>query len=281
MNDSDLTELAQQVEKHYQYYNAATVVADYADYEGEQHILPVEELLFSSYIKPGASILDIAVGAGRTSRYLARIASRYVGVDYAPEMLKICRDRHPQLEFRETSATDLSSFQDKAFDAVVISGNSIDELLTDEDRRHCLLECWRVLRAHGVLIFSSRTPHAILARRTPRLIKRYRLDHVQARSGTLSFYIGRIRNFVVARLALAKITVKSTYLYARKPAFWKGAGYMLDNTGLLLHYATPRKVVAEMSQYGWQLLATRGGDYPRKTKPFGTYFHYYAFSKPA
>jgi SAM-dependent methyltransferase len=281
MNYSDLTGLAQQAEKNFRYYNTASVVADYASQQWEQYIFPVEELLFASYIKQGGAILDIAVGVGRTSKYLAGIASRYVGIDYAPEMLRICRSRHPRLEFLEMSATDLSLFQDKTFDAVVIAGNAIDELLTDEDRRHCLLECWRVLRAHGVLIFSSRTPHAILARRTPRLIKRYRLDHVQARSGTFSFYIGRIRNFIIARLALAKITVKNMYLYARKPAFWKGAGYMLDNTGLLLHYATPRKVVAEMSQYGWQLLATRGGDYPRKTKPLGTYFHYYAFSKPA
>jgi len=278
MNSSDLSELAQQAERHYRYYNTPSVVADY---EGEQHILPVEELLFNSYIKLGAAILDIAVGAGRTSKYLARIASRYVGIDYAPEMLKICRNRYPQLEFWEISAVDLSFFQDKTFDAVVISGNAIDELLTDEDRRRCLLECWRVLRANGVLIFSSRTPHAILARRTPGLIKRYRLDHIPAHSGTFSFHIGRIRNFIIAPLALAKITLEKTYLYARKPAFWKGVGYMLDNTGLLLHYAIPRKVIGEMSQYGWQLLATQGGDYPRKTRPLATYFHYYAFSKPA
>jgi ubiquinone/menaquinone biosynthesis C-methylase UbiE len=281
MNSSDPTELAQQAEKHYRYYNSPAVVADYANSQWEQHIYPVEELLFNSHIKPGGAVLDIAVGAGRTSKHLARIASRYVGVDYAPAMIKVCRNRYPQLEFWEMSATDLSFFQDKAFDAVVIARNAIDELLTDEDRRRCLLECWRVLRPNGVLIFSARTPHAILARRTPRMIERYRLGHIAARSGTLSFHIDRIRNFIVAPLALAKITLEKTYLYARKPAFWKGVGYMVDNTGLLLHYATPRKVIAEMSQYGWQLLDTQGGDYPRKTRLFATYFHYYAFSKPA
>jgi ubiquinone/menaquinone biosynthesis C-methylase UbiE len=277
MNDSDLTELAQQTEKHYRYYNTPSVLADY---EGDKYIIPAEQLLFSSCIKPGAAILDIAVGAGRTSKYLAGIASRYVGIDYAPEMLKICRNRYPQLEFREMSAADLSFFEDKTFDAVVMSGNAIDELLTDEDRRRCLLECWRVLRAHGVLIFSSRTPHAILARRTPGMIKRYRLDDKPARSGALYFYIRRIRNFIITPLALAKITLEKTYLYARKPAFWKGEGYMLDNNGLVMHYATPRKTIAEMSQYGWQLLATQGGDYPRKIRPLDTWFHYYAFSKP-
>src|SRR5215467_8606978 len=119
--------LAQQFEQNYRYYNTPSVVADY---EQDQHLLPVEEFLFNSYIKPGSVILDIAVGAGRTSRYLARIASRYVGIDYAPEMLKICRNNYPQLDFREMSATDLSSFQDQTFDSVVISLNALDELLT-------------------------------------------------------------------------------------------------------------------------------------------------------
>jgi SAM-dependent methyltransferase len=269
--------LAQQLEQNYRYYNTPSVVADY---EQDQHLLPVEEFLFNSYIKSGDVILDIAVGAGRTPRYLARIASRYVGIDYAPAMLKVCRDKYPQLDFREMSATDLSFFEDRTFDDIVISGNAIDELLTDEERRRCLLECWRVLRTNGILIFSSRTPHAILARRTPGMIKRYRLGHIPAPSGTIAFHVGRIRNFIVTPLALTKLTLEKIYLYARKPAFWKGEGYMLDNTGLLRHYATPRKVIAEMSQYGWQLLATQGGDYPRKTNPLATYFQYYAFRKP-
>jgi SAM-dependent methyltransferase len=269
--------LAQQFEQNYRYYNTPSVVADY---EQDQHLLPVEEFLFNSYIKPGDVILDIAVGAGRTSRYLARIASRYVGIDYAPEMLKVCRNNYPQLDFREMSATDLSSFQDETFDSVVISFNAIDELLTDEDRRRCLLECWRVLRRNGVLIFSSRIPHAILARRTPGMIKRYRLGHIPAPSGTIAFHIGRIRNFILTPLILTKLSLEKMFLYVRKPTFWKGEGYMLDNTGLLRHYATPRKVAAEMSQYGWQLLTTQGGDYPRKTNPLATYFYYYAFRKP-
>ena len=278
MKNSASMALKRQAEKNYQYYNAPSVVADY---EQDQHLLPVEEFLFNSYIKSGDVILDIAVGAGRTSRYLARIASRYVGIDYAPEMLKVCRSKYPQLDFRQMSATDLSSFQDQPFDSVVISLNALDELLTNEDRRRCLLECWRVLRANGVLIFSSRLPHAILARRTPGMIKRYRLGHIPAPSGTIAFHVGRIRNFIVTPLVLTKLTFEKIYLYGRKPAFWKGEGYMLDNTGLLRHYATPRKVIAEMSQYGWKLLATYGGDYPQKTNPLATYFQYYAFRKPA
>lgn len=278
MKNSASMALTRQAEQNYRYYNTLSVVADY---EQDQQLLPVEEFLFNSYIKPGDVILDIAVGAGRTSRYLARIASRYVGIDYAPEMLKVCRNKYPQLDFREMSATNLSSFQDETFDSVVIPLNALDELLTNEDRRRCLLECRRVLRANGVLIFSSRLPHAILARRTPGMIKRYRLGHIPAPSGTIAFHIGRIRNFIVAPLALTKLTLEKIYLYACKPAFWKGEGYMLDNTGLLRHYATPRKVIAEMSQLGWRLLAAQGGDYPRKTNPLATYFHYYAFSKLA
>lgn len=270
--------VVQHAEENYQHYNTPSVVADY---DRDKSLCPAEEFLFGSYIKPSDAILDIGVGAGRTSLHLARNASCYVGIDYAPEMLKICRNKYPQLEFQEMSATDLSSFQDETFGAVVISANCIDDLPSAEDRRRCLLECWRVLRANGVLIFSSRTPRAIRAVHTPRLTERYRLDHIPYPPGTLSFHIRRIRNFIIPPVVLTKLTLERMYLYMRKPAFWKGEGYMLDPSKLLKHYAIPRKVIAEMSQYGWQFLATLSGDYPRRTRPLATYFHYYAFRKPA
>ena len=80
-------------EQIYRYYNSPAIAASY----GQQgYITPCERLLFGTYIRPGMAILDIGVGGGRTSRYLAGNASRYVGVDYAPEMVRICREKYPQ-----------------------------------------------------------------------------------------------------------------------------------------------------------------------------------------
>src|SRR5436305_7707243 len=120
------------------FYNTPRIAAGY----GEQHyITPCERLLFDKYIRPGMAILDVGVGGGRTSEYLAARASRYVGIDYAPEMIQICRDKCPHLEYFLDSATDLSRFSDRSFDAVVMSYNMLDDLVPSEARQRCLAEC--------------------------------------------------------------------------------------------------------------------------------------------
>jgi cyclopropane fatty-acyl-phospholipid synthase-like methyltransferase len=69
-------------------FNDPTVVAYY---DHEKAIHESERLLFETYLKEGMAILDIGVGAGRTTPYLSRIAARYVGVDYSEAMIAKCR----------------------------------------------------------------------------------------------------------------------------------------------------------------------------------------------
>jgi SAM-dependent methyltransferase len=145
----------------YRHYNSPAIATGYGQ---RKYITPCEHLLFNTYIEPVAAILDIGVGGGRTSQYLAGTAARYVGIDYAPEMVRICREKYPQREYMEISATDLSPFQSESFDIVVLSYNMLDDLIPDESRRRCLQECRRVLRGNGFLIFSLHNPRAILVR---------------------------------------------------------------------------------------------------------------------
>src|SRR5271166_2180691 len=135
-----------------QVYNKPDVASHYAVLN---YLTPCEQFLFDLYIKPGAAILDLGVGGGRTTPYLSRSASRYVGVDYASEMIRACRKKHPNLEFIEAEASDLSSIQSSSFDAVVIAFNGIDYVIPDEKRALCCVECHRVLKPGGVLLFSS------------------------------------------------------------------------------------------------------------------------------
>ena len=71
-----------------QTYDAPEVAAHYATLD---YLTPCERVLFETYIPAGSAILDLGVGGGRTTSYLANRASRYVGVDYAPAMVKACR----------------------------------------------------------------------------------------------------------------------------------------------------------------------------------------------
>src|ERR1700690_3026531 len=103
-------------------YNVPEVAAHYAALE---YLTPCERFLFDRYLTPQMAILDVGVGGGRTTPYLSRIASRYVGVEYSEEMVRICRKKFPQLKFFVADASDLSELQDASFDVVVMSFNTI------------------------------------------------------------------------------------------------------------------------------------------------------------
>ncbi len=87
-------------------YNSPEVAGHYAALD---YLTPCERLLFDQYLKPGMDILDLGVGGGRLTAHLSSIARRYVGADYAAEMVAACRKKFPQLEFEVANAADLLS----------------------------------------------------------------------------------------------------------------------------------------------------------------------------
>jgi SAM-dependent methyltransferase len=107
----------------------------------------------------GGTLLDVGVGAGRTTPALSAACRRYFGIDYAQAMIDRCRGLFPNLDFRRHDARDLSAFEPQSFDAVWFSYNGID-YVPPEDRGRVLRECSRVLRPGGALVFSSHNLHA-------------------------------------------------------------------------------------------------------------------------
>jgi ubiquinone/menaquinone biosynthesis C-methylase UbiE len=263
-------------------YNTPEVASHYA---ALNYLSPCERLIFETYLQPGMAILDLGVGGGRTTPLLSQNASRYVGVDYAEEMIRLCRSRYPLEEFVVADASDLSAFSDMSFDAVVIAFNGLDYIFPEEKRARCLRECWRVLRPGGIFIFSSHNPRAFLVRRS--------WDHERAR--TYSRKLAGASN-VLYSLVLAAITVVKAILsffqsafgtlkriVKRVPrrAFFYGEGYMMDavHGGLLTHYWIPSKVIAELQKSEFECARVLGDDYPQKSRSYITDWYYYVFSK--
>jgi SAM-dependent methyltransferase len=110
-------------------------------------------LKYQPYIS-GRDVLDIGVGAGRTTRYLAPLARRYEAVDYSPVMVGYVKQVMPEISVRQTDFRDLSVFQSPSFDFVFATDNVIDAL-SHEDRLRALREASRILRPGGILAFSS------------------------------------------------------------------------------------------------------------------------------
>jgi ubiquinone/menaquinone biosynthesis C-methylase UbiE len=265
-----------------QVYRDPEVVSHYATLD---YLTACERHLFGTYLNSGMAILDVGVGGGRTTPYLSRKTARYVGVDYSEEMIRRCREKFPQLEFLVADASDLSKLSDESFDAIVFAFNGLDYVLPAEKRRQCLQECERVLRAGGVLMFSSHNPRSILVRPSwdPQVLTAF-ARRLFPRSGA-GF------RAVLAGLTLAKLVhaflrafaVSVVRVFRRVPtiAFWRGEGCLFDSAhgGLATHYWTPRHAVAETSSFGLRFETLLGDDYPRRSREFITDWYYYVFIK--
>jgi ubiquinone/menaquinone biosynthesis C-methylase UbiE len=264
-----------------QIYNTPNVASHYASLD---YLTPCERFLFDSYLRPGMDILDLGVGGGRTTPYLAKIASRYAGVDYSEQMIQRCRVKFPELEFLVTDVSDLSTFPDASFDAIVFAFNGLDYVLPQEKRWQCIQECGRMLRAEGVLIFSSHNPRAILVR------PGWDQGKLRARARKIT----GDRTYLFLPLLPVMTVLKATHALLRagggsavrvlrrvtQPAFWHGEGCFRDSAhGGLTHYWVPERAVTELAHFDFQLAVLMGDDYPSRSWVFVTDWYYYVFSK--
>ena len=186
-------------------FSSPQVVELYANSSGLQ---PAEIYAFDKFVHQGAAILDVGVGCGRTTPYLAPKSRHYVGVDYVNAMIDICAAKFPENIFCCADATNLIRFEDGSFDIVVFSFNGLDAISTREGRRRCFSEVSRVLASGGLFIFSAHNAKMVLDLPS--------LDNA-----------GLIRK--AWRLARAAITsVPFTLRLLQSGAFRTGSGYYLD-----------------------------------------------------
>lgn len=145
---ADLNDLNQR------FYKSRSIANWYAT---KDFILPEEQAFLDTHGTEaihGKCILDIGIGAGRTTRFLHPLAARYVGVDYSPDMIAMAGTRFPGVNLEVRDARDLSAYQDSEFDAVIFSFNGMD-CLSHEGRMAALGEIFRVLKPGGWFGFSA------------------------------------------------------------------------------------------------------------------------------
>jgi ubiquinone/menaquinone biosynthesis C-methylase UbiE len=99
-------------------------------------------------------VLDVGIGGGRTTYYLANKCKTYLGIDYSQNMIHKAKQNFPALNFRCEDARNLDFASNASFDFVFFSYNGIDSV-SYEDRNLILKELYRVLRPGGFFAFSS------------------------------------------------------------------------------------------------------------------------------
>lgn len=230
-------------------------------YDATGGLTPAEAVLVERWIEPGARVLDLGMGTGRTYPALAALGGSYVGIDYAAAMVAAASAEYPDGDFRVGDASDLSAFGDASFDAVVFSYNGLDYLQPFELRERTLAEVMRVLRPGGVFLMSTHNPRAVV-RLPPR---------ASAPAG------------VPRAVAIGAIgTARAVRALAPSMAFRTGAGYERDRIQqLMTYFATPRRLVEELERSGLRVVDVVAGDHPRPLRSLVSPWTYVAAVRPS
>ena len=118
----------------------------------------------------GRDVLDVGVGTGRTTFYIAPLARRYEAIDYSPVMVERVKTTMPAISVRLSDFRDLSAFSDASID-MIFATNNVYDAVSHEDRTRSLAEAHRVLRPGGHLMFTSHNRRYRHARRRPVLAR--------------------------------------------------------------------------------------------------------------
>ncbi len=112
-------------------YASAQIVNYYRSLNALQ---PAEQMILDR-LSPSLSnlkMLDIGVGAGRTTQYFCDQTAEYIGIDSSPEMIAACQNRFSQsplknanVSFEVCDARDMNCFADDTFDFILFSFNLV------------------------------------------------------------------------------------------------------------------------------------------------------------
>jgi len=176
-----------QSESNYKQVVDATNMAAYARtgtvdwYRDLEFILKPEAVILEA-IGPAIKdkkLLDIGIGAGRTTRFLLEISSDYTGIDYTPDCISAARQKYSNANLLCCDARNLQGFADFTFDFVLFSFNAIDYMI-HEDRLSCLAEINRVLKPGGWFMFSTHNRDYRHFDKFPWQEHRFDLNHIKS-----------------------------------------------------------------------------------------------------
>lgn len=139
------------------------------NYSKKAELTDIEFFLVKRYFK--SPVLDIGCGTGRTTKCLADLGFKVIGVEIVKEMVKKAKALFPEIRFQVGDAANLK-FKDSSFNTAFFSFNGPDYILPEEKRLQAFKEISRILKSSGLFIFSSHNPLPLILKPRPKFILR-------------------------------------------------------------------------------------------------------------
>ena len=148
------TKESRQASRNLTIYELDGVVREYADPPASLHV--GERAVLDSILDEitDVRILDIGVGAGRTTPSLTQFSKDYTGIDYSAAMIAECRNRYPEVTFLQCDARDMVSKLRPPFGFIFFSFNGID-CVNHQERQQILEQVFELLEPGGLFLFCS------------------------------------------------------------------------------------------------------------------------------
>jgi SAM-dependent methyltransferase len=186
----------------------------------------------------GRDVLDVGVGTGRTTRYLAPLARRYEALDYSPVMVAYLKRVMPHIRVHQADLADLSAIEEHSFDFVFGPDNVIDAL-SHEKRMSALAGIARILRPQGIVAFSAHNLHYRRALSPPWLD--WSVDPLRLAKNGANFAISWWNHLRIRRMRRT----------AEEYAILNDRGHRY---AVLHYYAARSTVAAQLAAHGLRLL---------------------------
>ncbi len=236
----------------------------FGGYEGYSD--PGEAAVFDHVASTAAAtaILDIGVGAGRTTPLLEAIGSEYTAIDFSPQMVELCRTKYPSHDIRVGDARQLE-FADNSFGLVVFSWNGIDAV-DHEDRQLIFQEVRRVLRPDGTFIFSTHNKNGPGHNEKPWSFRYDDLKHPRRLLDSLRHLRTNTNNY------------RKNSAMNQDFGGWSMMNAAAHNFGIVIHYTTLEQQRKELDEAGFEtptIFDSRGKQiHPDTASSTAWWFHF-------
>ena len=113
------------------------------------------QLLYSSGVKPDASIAELGCGTGTMTELLSDDGFDITGIDLSEDMLSLAREKVSGVDFHRMDMREFSL--DKKQDAIISVADSVNYLEDVDDLSKTLKCVYAALKPGGVFIFDLKT----------------------------------------------------------------------------------------------------------------------------